>query len=401
MRGYNTFSYPAGFAPGYDPTHLASTQNLRFSCVATATKQIWQLFPNFSLAASLAANTSFGMDAKVGPCVIPSAYSECKFAKPIQDKTGTCAAILLGPSVYDFAGAASSSMLSDSQFASGGIRLNFQNSDGLLFGDTPAGGAPYVWTPVNVITIPLRQPFFIAMCYRDGGPACFVLRNLLTGALRAEPSSQVPGPAIGSTSAAMWYSLGGQRFNAEGGDEKYNCAMWSGDYLGMEALVKWSEDPWSFWYPRPRRRQIGTILGFTGEILRPDADSSISDWTNQAGGATGIFGTIDEATFDDADYIRSPLPPSGSVARFRLSDPSLGNGTMASPLVVSYRFKKDNTNDQLLTVSLKQGTTLIAAWTHTGAGLTEIFQTVEQTLTAPQLASITNFTDLFIEFQAS
>ena len=399
MRGYNTFSYPAGIASGYDPTHLASTQKLRLSCVATATKQLWQLFPNFGFAASIAANSSFGMDAYVGPCILPWVYSECRFVKAVQDTTGTFAAILLGPSTYSLGGAGNSSLLADTQFASGGVRLDYDGTDGHLM-SLAGTTSPFQWLPATPIIIPKSQPFFVAHCYRENGPACFVLRNLLTGALRAEPSS-ANNTAIGSTSAAMTYCLGGSRFNAEGGDEKFNCAMFSGDYLGLEALVKWSEDPWSFWYPRQRRRQIGTIVGFTGEILRPDADTSISDWTNQAGGTTGIFGTIDEAISDDADYIQSPLPPSGSVARFRLSDPSLGNGTIASPLVVSYRFKRDNTNDQLLTVSLKQGTTLIASWTHSGAGLTQTFQTVEQTLTAPQLASITDFTNLFIEFQAS
>lgn len=397
-RSYNTFSYPAGFAPGYDPAHLASTQNLRLSCVAMAVKQVRQIYPNYGVTASIAANSQFGMDAYVGPCILPWVYSECRFVKAVQDTTGTFAAILMGPSTYSLGGASNSSLLADTQFASGGVRFDYDGTDGHLMA---LGGttSPFSWNPANPINIPLRQPFFVALCYRENGPACFVLRNLLTGALRAEPSG-ANNSTLGSTSGTNCYCLGGSRFNAEGGDEKFNCAMFSGDYLGLEALVKWSEDPWAFWYPRGSRTRKQKSSAVAVEILRPDADSSISDWTNQAGGATGIFGTIDEATFDDADYIQSPLPPSGSVARFRLSDPTAGY-TLANPVVVSYRFKKDNTNDQSLTVSLKQGTTLIASWTHTGAGLTQSFQTVDQTLTAPQFASITDFNDLFVEFQAS
>jgi len=143
----------------------------------------------------------------------------------------------------------------------------------------------------------------------------------------------------------------------------------------------------------------GWPSGVVLEILRPDADDSISDWTDQAGGTTNIYTSIDEVTASDADYIKSPIP-SGTTARFRLSDPTTGM-TLADPVVVSYRFKKLTSPDQKLTVSLKQGTTLIASWVHTGSDLTTAFQTVTQTLTAPQLASITDFNSLYIEFQAS
>ena len=397
-RTYNVFSYPAGFAPGYDQTHPASTQKLRMSCVALAVKQLQQIYPNYGAAASIAANSQFGIDAYVGPCILPWVYSECRFVKAVQDTTGTFAAILMGPSTYSLGGAGNSSLLSDTQFASGGVRLDYDGTTGNLMG---LGGttSPFQWVPANAINIPLRQPFFLAFCYRENGPACFVLRNLLTGALRAEPSS-ANNTTLGSTASAMAYCLGGSRFNAEGGDEKFNCAMFSGDYLGLETLVKWSEDPWAFWYPRGSRtrRQKGGAIIF--QILRPDTDASISDWSDQSGGTTTIFNSIDESSASDADLVRSPSPPNSSVARFRLSDPTTGK-ILAQPVVVAYRFRKTTPSGQTLVVSLKQGTTLIASWTHTGAGLTETFQTVEQTLTTPQFASISDLNDLFIEFQAS
>lgn len=396
-RSYNTFSYPAGFAPGYDPTHLASTQSLRLSCVATATKQMRSLFPNYGVGV-MATNATFGMDALVGPVAITNPYSEIRFSKTVEDKAGTYAAILLGPSGWNLGGGSQSQILSDSAYQVGGAGLHWDNTDGHLFG---AGGisSPYGWVTATPIIMPLRQPIFIAFCYKESGPACFVLRNLLTGALRAEPSTTT-NSALGSTSSQFFYMIGCSRFNAEGGDEKYNCAMFSGDYLGMEALVKWSEDPWAFWYPRriKARKQKGSDI--VVQLLRPDTDTSISDWTDQADGTTTIFNSIDETSFSDTDYIKSPTPPNASVARFRMSNPTAGR-TLDTPVVVAYRFKKTNSDDQQLDVSLKQGTTLIASWTHTGGGLTETFQTVEQTLTAPQFASITDFNDLYIEFQAS
>jgi len=186
----------------------------------------------------------------------------------------------------------------------------------------------------------------------------------------------------------------------------YGPAMCSAAYMNKAQLLAWAVDPWSFWYPsqdllHPYAAipEGVVIVAVPKEILRPDADDSISDWTNETDGTTNLFHSIDETAFDDADYIKSPIP-AGTTARFRLTDPTTGK-TLVDPVIIRYRFKKIASDDQKLVVSLKQGTTLIKSWTHTGAGLTESFQTVEQTLSTGELATITDFDNLFIEFQAS
>jgi len=306
---------------------------------------------------------------------------------------------MFGPSSFDPFGAGFYHILSDCGYSGGGFQLAWGAASGNIFMNAPNGGSPYGWSPATTITIPIRQPIFLAACYQESGPACFVLRNLATGQLFAQPSGANGGTLNTTASNSNWF-LGGAAFNQAGGDEHYNCAMFSGDYLGLSALVKWSEDPWDFWYPRwiNMRKQKGAA--FVVQLLRPDADDSISDWTDQTGSTTTIFNSIDEVSASDADYIRSPTPPNASVARFRLSDPTAGK-TLVDPVKVRYRFKKTSSDDQQLIVSLKQGTTLIASWTHTGGGLTETFQTAEQTLSSGELASITDFNNLYIEFQAS
>jgi hypothetical protein len=143
-------------------------------------------------------------------------------------------------------------------------------------------------------------------------------------------------------------------------------------------------------------------------FLRPDQEdfnASIGGtgaWVDQAGSPTNIFASVDEATTDDVDYILSPAFTTNnsggmSILRFRLTDPTI-NTTLVEPIRVRYRFRKTGTGDKALNVSLKQGTTVIASWSHTGAGITTSFQTVTQTLTTPQAFSITDFSDLFIEF---
>lgn len=134
--------------------------------------------------------------------------------------------------------------------------------------------------------------------------------------------------------------------------------------------------------------------------LRADADSVNTDnWVTQAGSSTGLFDVVNETSLDDADYIQSPAEAGygSNTVRFQLSDPTAGK-TLVDPLRVRYRFRKTNTGDKTLSVTLKQGTTVIANWSHTGAGITTSLQTVTQTLTAPQVAAITDLSNLFIEF---
>lgn len=134
--------------------------------------------------------------------------------------------------------------------------------------------------------------------------------------------------------------------------------------------------------------------------LRPDGDVLNADnWVSSAGGF--LFDAINEVATDDADYILSPAANLAGAGlwtfRLRLSDPAAGK-TFIEPIKVRYRFRKTNTGDKNLIVTLKQGTTVIASWNHTGAGITTTFQTVTQTLTALQAFNITDFNNLFIEF---
>jgi hypothetical protein len=136
--------------------------------------------------------------------------------------------------------------------------------------------------------------------------------------------------------------------------------------------------------------------------LRPAADSvNTANWVTQAGSSSGLFDAIDESVTGDSDYILSPAANLGGAGLWpvllRLSDPAAGK-TFVEPVKVRYRYRKTNTGDKMLIVTLKQGATQIAQWSHTGAGITTSFQTVTQTLTAPQALGITDYNNLFIEF---
>jgi len=129
--------------------------------------------------------------------------------------------------------------------------------------------------------------------------------------------------------------------------------------------------------------------------LRPDADAANSGWTDQSGSASNLYQAIDETAFSDADYIRSSANPTADIVRFRLSDPT---STPGAPFKVSYRYGATAAGALTITARLKQGATVIKSWVHTDASTT--FKTVSQTLSSGELASITDFNNLFMEFEA-
>jgi len=143
------------------------------------------------------------------------------------------------------------------------------------------------------------------------------------------------------------------------------------------------------------------------QFERPDNDfNNPGSWTDQGGGSTNIYQAIDEATIDDADFVRSPLAPSSSVYVTRLSDaedPQVSTGH-----ILQNRYAKDAAGGlQIdLVAQLRQGYvseasqgTLIVSRTFTN--ITEVFTTDSYTLSAVEADAITNYNDLFIRYSAN
>lgn len=119
-------------------------------------------------------------------------------------------------------------------------------------------------------------------------------------------------------------------------------------------------------------------------------------------GFTGGFAEIDEATADDADFAVTPDNTLGQleVGLTNPTDPAVSTGH-----VLRYRLAKADTgvppstsgNTQLGTVSLYQGTTLIAADAERTLGA---WTTYSLTLSGAQADAITDYTDLRIRFDS-
>lgn len=125
------------------------------------------------------------------------------------------------------------------------------------------------------------------------------------------------------------------------------------------------------------------------QLLSPTSDITAGGWTPSSG--TDLFAMLDEPVPVDSDYIVTITP---TYCEIKLSAPSGTPGTGSH--VLRYRFLAGTGS---IEVSLKQGTTIIATWgPHT---LTASTQDFAQTLTAPQAAAITDYTDLRVGFTSS
>ena len=139
------------------------------------------------------------------------------------------------------------------------------------------------------------------------------------------------------------------------------------------------------------------------QFARPSTDTTLGSYTDQVGGGTNIFETIDEVAADDGDYIQSPLAPSSAAYVTKLT--SVEDPQSSSGHVVRYRYQKNAAGGAQidLTVQLRQGYvnegtpgTLIAEWTHTN--IPSSWTAGSQTLSGAQADAITNYGDLFLRF---
>lgn len=136
------------------------------------------------------------------------------------------------------------------------------------------------------------------------------------------------------------------------------------------------------------------------QFARPSADTVNTGWTDQAGGGTNIYTTIDETVASDADYIKTSSPPGSNEFETLLSavtDPAASTGH-----IMRWRRRKQPATGSAqinLTVRLMQGTTQIVS--RADNDLPGSFTDTSYTLTGPEADSITNYADLRLEFVAT
>lgn len=140
------------------------------------------------------------------------------------------------------------------------------------------------------------------------------------------------------------------------------------------------------------------------QFARPDADTTLGNYTDQGGGTTNIFQTIDEVSPSDADFIRTPTSPVNEVYVCRLSD--VTDPVSSTGHTMRMRTSTDQDAQEVLSFiqQLRQGYvnegspgTLIASQTRSAISSTT-WTTSSYTLSGAEADAITDYTALFFRF---
>jgi hypothetical protein len=119
----------------------------------------------------------------------------------------------------------------------------------------------------------------------------------------------------------------------------------------------------------------------------------------ETGSNVNLYQSVDENDYDDADYIRSSDAPSGDAVILAFENPAQAPN---EPFRVAYRYKRGGSRvggTLDIVVTLLEGATQIAQWTHNGVG-TSILDG-DHEISTGEFNSITDFTNLKVKFDAT
>lgn len=122
---------------------------------------------------------------------------------------------------------------------------------------------------------------------------------------------------------------------------------------------------------------------------RPLFDVSAGNWTPSSGDYLAAM--LSESTPDSATSIHTDTPGACEIRLAPVVDPQSSSGQVV-------RYQASSSTSGGLTVRLKQGSIVIASWTHDA--LTSVPTVYTQVLTASQCDAITDYGDLRFEFEA-
>jgi len=125
---------------------------------------------------------------------------------------------------------------------------------------------------------------------------------------------------------------------------------------------------------------------------RPISDVTTTNWSPSTG--TDLFAVLDEASYDDGDYA---VAAANSVATLEVALTSSLNDPGSGTHIVRIRLKVNATNKALAgTWELYQGSTQIFSESISNSTLTTSFAEYTHTLSAGEIAAISDWTDLRI-----
>ena len=230
------------------------------------------------------------------------------------------------------------------------------------------------------------------------------IKLYVNGIFQSE-NTNVGGPTYSATSQVLvgrHQSETSRVLNAQ----CYLAALYTRTLTACE-VAQISADPLILLRQRPIRRYRAPTISIP-QLARPNADTTVDNWTDFTGGTTTIYQTLDDTVGDataDADGIQTQLSPTSDVFVAKLSpvfDPLLSTG-----YVVRYRYGKSaalgqqvNLTVQLWQDYVSEGSpgTLIAEAVHTDIPAFPTVGTLN--LTGGESDAITDHANLFIRLLA-
>ena len=232
--GRDPLAFPTGVTARFDPSHIAGANPyFSFVPIGQAFVDVCRPFP------PLTNSSTYGkVISPVGPAPFFDNFQETTFGGyPTRNQEQATAA-----GIFKFTGL-SASTVTFIKATTGGCGY-FQSTSANLLTWTVPGVSSYV----SAYTFLVDVPYFVAVSeYRSAASDSlrFCVKRLDTGGLYTEVRT--------STNSARTSPSGGITIGGAGTVNKFYAAafMYSEKALSIAELVKWSKNPWSFWYDIP------------------------------------------------------------------------------------------------------------------------------------------------------
>ena len=227
----NPLAYPAGIKAGFDPFHFASKGVVNkngFSLVASGNNFI-NLLTGFSLNQSGSGNLSV-LDSRIGPSVSFPSAGASSLSLSGQSTTAISAMTVASIVTFNVVGTSFQAILSN-----GSVLVINSSKQIQLYSQTSSTFIPVVGVP-----------YFIAVSKNNtDNKINYVITNLNTGVIYSYTTTSAGALATPSSTPAVGANSGVQQTQGS-----IAALMYSSNYLSMQQLMTWGQDPWSFWYPR-------------------------------------------------------------------------------------------------------------------------------------------------------
>jgi len=227
-------AYPAGFAPGFDPSHPAAGPKARFSGIALGGNFV-SLFRGNS--GSTSGTLIAGIDGRIGPLTKftgtgPSSTFSGQSA--VNETSWTIGAIFIsnGPG---------SDVYFCTSSAAGGGQVYLNTNVTTTFGITASGGGGSATSGIAAVS---GVPYFVAGSVNSSA-SNFVVKRLDTGQIFTAQSSGITTATPNGT-----YMVGSRAALDNNSCAKGLAAvMATAQFCSLQQLLIWAADHCSFWYP--------------------------------------------------------------------------------------------------------------------------------------------------------